>query len=75
VYAKILVLAVALALQGCAQLAAELGRDPRDAAWDPRPSQGQLFDQIPSWDDEAQRRCGSRLPEAERARRGVSRRC
>jgi len=40
---------VALSLQGCAQWE-QLARDPRDAPWDPKPGQGQLFDQIPNWD-------------------------
>jgi len=44
-----------LALQACAI------RDYRDAPWDPRPSQGQLHDQIPAWDDRALRHCGGHL--------------
>ena len=40
---------VALSLQGCA-VWEQLARDPRDAPWDPKPGQGQLFDQIPNWD-------------------------
>ncbi len=45
-----------LTVQGCAQLAAELKRDPRDAAWDPKPGQ-RLFDQLPAWDT-AHEQCG-----------------
>ena len=70
-FASILILAL---LPGCAAVE-QLSRDPRDAPWDPRPGQGALFTQIPSWDDEAQRRCGSRLPQAERQRLGLSDRC
>ena len=71
VLASILII---MLLTGCAALQ-ELARDPRDAPWDPRPGGGTLFTQIPSWDDEAERRCGSRLPRAERERRGLSDRC
>ncbi len=53
---KTLLIALAIAsLQGCA-----LGRDPRDAAWDPRPGQ-HLHDQIPNWDDRAHRVCCGHL--------------
>lgn len=62
------------ALQGCA-IIHEIARDPRDAPWDPRPGSGTMFAQIPSWEGEAHRRCGSRLPEAERQRRGLDNRC
>lgn len=48
---KLIVLAVVIALQGCAH------RDYRDRAWDPQPGT-QLFDQIPNWDQEALRVCG-----------------
>jgi hypothetical protein len=71
VAASIITLAL---LPGCAAVE-QLSRDPRDAPWDPRPGQGTLFTQIPSWDDEAHRRCGSRLPRAERQRLGLSDRC
>ena len=63
-YAKItavLVLAAAVLLTGCAVVIEELSRDPRDAAWDPRPGQGQLIDQIPNWDNAATRICCSAL--------------
>ncbi len=44
-------------LQGCAGLAAELSRDPRDAAWDPKPGQ-RLFNQLPAWDGAGITQCG-----------------
>ena len=48
-----IVLLCVLVLAGCAAL-----KDPRDAAWDPRPSSGQtLLDQIPNFEGEAERRC------------------
>lgn len=50
---------VLVLLQGCGTLLEELGRDPRDAPWDPR--QGQLFDQIPAWDNAAQKICCTAL--------------
>ncbi len=54
-----------LQLQGCAQLAAELQRDPRDAAWDPKPGQ-RLFDQLPAWDQDVCGRFNGRAPGCER---------
>lgn len=68
---KLLLIAVSstLLLQGCAVL-----RDQRDAPWDP-PRGRHLFEQIPNWDDAARRRCGSHLPDSERARRGMSGSC
>ena len=54
---KILLAAlVAASLQGCAYI----NKDPRDAAWDP-PQGRQLFEQIPAWDDRAQRVCCGHL--------------
>ncbi len=50
-----------LMLQGCAALA-ELGRDPRDAAWDPKPGQS-LFAQLPPWERAAFKRCRGRYEE------------
>jgi hypothetical protein len=58
----ILVLAVILAailLQGCGAIREQVLRDPRDAAWDPK--QGQLFEQIPNWDGNAERVCCGHL--------------
>jgi hypothetical protein len=46
--------AVSLLLAGCAT------RDPRDAAWDPKPGQS-LFEQLPNWDNAAERRCCGHL--------------
>ncbi len=54
-------------LQGCAT------RDYRDAPWDPKPGRA-LFEQLPNWDDAAQRRCGAHLPERDR-RPGQDGRC
>jgi hypothetical protein len=48
---------IAILLQGCGTMLEELQRDPRDAPWDPRPGQGQLFDQIPAWDNAAEKIC------------------
>jgi len=67
---KILLVAAAVASTACA----DLQRDRRDAAWDPRPGQ-QLMDQIPAWDGAANRVCGGHLTEAERQRTGKSPRC
>jgi len=55
------------ALQGCAT------RDYRDAPWDPKPGRA-LFEQLPNWDDRAQRRCGAHLHERDR-RPGQDGRC
>ena len=69
----ILLAVISLQLQGCAQLAAELQRDPRDAAWDPKPGQ-RLFDQLPAWDNAALIRCAGHLPPDQR-RPGQTGRC
>ncbi len=55
-------------LSGCAV------RDYRDAPWDPKPGRA-LFEQLPNWDDAAQRRCGAHLPDRERVARGMSGHC
>lgn len=39
-----------------------LGRDPRDAPYDPKPGQT-LFDQIPNTEGEANRVCCGHLPQ------------
>jgi hypothetical protein len=57
---KILLIITAVSLQACAAVHGELSRDPRDAAWDPRPGQ-QLFDQIPAWDGAANKICCGHL--------------
>jgi hypothetical protein len=54
-----------LQLQGCAQLMEELKRDPRDAAWDPKPGQ-RLMDQLPAWDQDVCGRFKGRAPGCER---------
>lgn len=54
-------------LAGCAT-DPKLFRDRRDAAWDPPPGRS-LFEQLPAWDGEARRRCGSHLPEKDRGSR------
>ena len=64
----LLLLALATASTGCAHKRSNL-----DRPWDPKPGQ-QLFDQIPNWDDRAQRRCGAHLPEAQRSP-GMTDRC
>lgn len=52
---KTLTVITVLLLQGCAALEF---RDYRDRPWDPRPGQ-LMFEQIPNWDQEAQRVCGN----------------
>lgn len=49
---KLLIIFAVITVQGCAVI------DYRDRPWDPRPGQ-QLFEQIPNWDQEAQRVCGN----------------
>ena len=71
---KILLVVLAVSSTGCAQLYAELGRDRRDAPWDPKPGKN-LHDQIPAWDGAANRICGGHLTEEERRRTGKSPRC
>lgn len=59
---------------GCAQLYADLGRDRRDTAWDPRPGQT-LFDQLPEHDGAARVRCGGQYSPEDQRRLGLSPRC
>lgn len=47
-----IIIVAAIALAGCVNLT-----DSRDAAWDPKPGQGSLFEQIPNWDGAAERIC------------------
>jgi hypothetical protein len=63
------VLVLASTVVGCAQL----GKDPRDAVWDPKPGHS-LLDVLPNWDREAVIRCGHHLP-PERRRPGMTDRC
>lgn len=65
----ILLIVLAAASTGCAT------RDRRDAPWDPDPRRGQsLFDQMPNWDNSAEKICAGHLrPEARRP--GQSDRC
>lgn len=60
-------------LTACSSVVAELRRDPRDTAWDPK--SGQLFEQIPAWDGAASRVCGGHLAPDEARRQGRSMRC
>lgn len=55
-------LRVLLLLMLCASLAAcaQLGRDRRDAPWDPKPGQS-LMDQIPNWEGGANQVCCGHL--------------
>lgn len=62
---KIAALAAAVMLTGCATVLEDLQRDPRDAPWDPRPGQGQLFEQIPAWDGAATKICCGHLRECQ----------
>lgn len=64
--AIILAVTSILQLQGCAQIYAELQRDPRDAPWDPKPGSGiSLMDQLPPWDYDPNRRicAGHKAPD------------
>ncbi len=70
----LLLIALAANTTACANIYAELSRDRRDAAWDPKPGQA-LHDQIPAWDSAATRVCGGHLTEEERRRTGRSPRC
>jgi hypothetical protein len=58
-----------LAVTGCAQL----GKDPRDAHWDPKPPYT-LLDVTPNWDRKAVIQCGHHLREKDR-RPGMTDRC
>lgn len=64
---KLLLIALAANLTGCAAVVAELQRDPRDAPWDPRPGQ-QLITQIPNWEGGANRVCCGWETDCERRR-------
>ena len=59
---KIAALALILMLQGCSTMMDVLGRDRRDAPWDPKPGQS-LMDQIPNNDNSAQSICCGHLRE------------
>ena len=54
---------ISLQLQGCAAVWDDLKRDPRDAAWDPKPGYT-LMDQLPPWDRSD--RCAGHLPPNQR---------
>jgi len=59
----LLILVVLVMLQGCSSFPG------KDRAYDPDITQGEtLFDQIPNWDGEANRLCGSDLLPEERTR-------
>jgi hypothetical protein len=62
------------AVTGCSSIYSELGRDPRDARWDPKPGH-QLFEQIPNEDGGALRRCGGHMNPEQARREGRSMRC
>lgn len=66
---------VALVVLCCALVGCSAIRDRRDAAWDPRPSQGALIDQIPNEEDAAARRCGGHLDPEVAKKEGRSPRC
>jgi hypothetical protein len=78
---KIVIVIAALSITGCsasaqgegfwAEVVREIQRDPRDAPWDP-PAGRQLFEQLPAWDNAAERICCGALlgdPAAYRAAR------
>jgi len=55
-FVRLSLLLAAASLVGCAAI------DPRDAPWDPKISHGRtLFDQMPPWDDAAERDCCGHL--------------
>jgi len=56
-------------LSGCTTIEHALGelsqrRDPRDAPWDPPPGRS-LFEQLPNWDNAAERICCGRRAHCE----------
>jgi hypothetical protein len=59
--------AAAVLSTGCAstgllaEVMEQVRRDPRDAPWDPRPGEGNLFDQLPAWDLSSDKICCSAL--------------
>jgi hypothetical protein len=56
---RITIATITLALiAGCANIPNI--RETRDAPWDPKPGQGNLFDQIPAWDNASERICCGR---------------
>jgi hypothetical protein len=57
---RVAALALIIMLQGCSTMQDVLGRDPRDAPWDPKPGQN-LFDQIPNNDNSAASICCGHL--------------
>ena len=70
---RLLTIALAFSLvvvlaTGCAT------QDPRDARWDP-PAGRALFEQLPAWDNAAERICGGHLRPEEARRQGKSQRC
>jgi hypothetical protein len=71
---KLLLIALVANLAACSTVVAELQRDPRDAAWDPKGGAA-LFEQIPAWDGAANRVCGGHLPPEQARREGRSMRC
>lgn len=73
---KYIILAVIVAqLTGCAAVTEWANRDPRDAPWDPKASHGQtLFDQMPNWDNAAEKICAGHLRPDQR-RPGQTDRC
>jgi hypothetical protein len=65
---KALVLALALALQGCAAY------NTQQRPWDPK--QGRtLYEQIPAWDGAANRLCGGHMDPEQARREGRTLRC
>ena len=69
-YCSVLLLASTVAATGCANT---VGRDRRDAPWDPR-APYTLLDVVPNWEDKAVRQCGHHLREKDR-RPGMTDRC
>jgi hypothetical protein len=60
VLGKILSVISLVSLTGCAAVWEDINRDPRDAPWDPKGG-AQLFEQLPAWDNAAERICCSAL--------------
>lgn len=66
---KITLTVSVLLLQGCSAIHAS-------APWSPDASAGHsLLEQIPAWDNAAEKTCGGHLLYEERVRRGLSDRC
>lgn len=61
--AMLLIVVATVFATGCAssgfwaEVMEQVRHDPRDAPWDPRPGEGNLFDQLPAWDSGSDQIC------------------